>query len=78
MASAAGGSSVGGGDHCPSGEKGTTRVGRRSKKPSVFIGQRSVIWKKNIENAWQVTRNLHLILRIYCGVTVRHHQTRRF
>ena len=36
MASAAGGSGAGGGDHCPSREKGTTRVGRRSKKPSVF------------------------------------------
>ena len=36
MASAAGGSGAGGGDRCPSGEKGTTRVGRRSKKPSTF------------------------------------------
>ena len=36
MASAAGGSGAGGGDCCPSGEKGTTPVGRRSKKPSVF------------------------------------------
>ena len=36
MTSAAGGSGPGGGDHCPSGEKDTTRVGRRSKKPSVF------------------------------------------
>ena len=36
MASAAGGSGVGGGDRCPSGEKGITRVGRRSKKPSAF------------------------------------------
>ena len=36
MASAAGGSGAGGGDRCPSGEKGTTRVGRRSKKPSAF------------------------------------------
>ena len=78
MASAAGGSGAGGGDRCPSGEKGTTPVGRRSKKPSAFIGQRSVIWKKNIENAWQGARNLHLILRIYCGVTIHHHQTRRF
>ena len=78
MASAAGGSGAGGDDRCPSGEKGTTRVGRRSKKLVLFIGQRSVIWKKNIENAWQGARNLRLILRIYCGVTVRHHQTRRF
>ena len=46
MASAAGGSGVGGGDHCPSGEKGTTPVGHQSKKPSAFIGQRSIIWKK--------------------------------
>ena len=36
MASAAGGSGAGGGDRCPSGDKGTTRVGRRSKKPSAF------------------------------------------
>ena len=36
MASAAGGSGAGRGDRCPSGEKGTTRVGRRSKKPSAF------------------------------------------
>ena len=38
MASAAGGSSGGGGDRCPSWEKGTTLVGRRSKKPSTFHG----------------------------------------
>ena len=36
MASAAGGSGTGGGDRCPSGEKGTTPVGRRCKKPSAF------------------------------------------
>ena len=36
MASAAGGSGAGGGDRCPSGEKGTTQVGHRCKKPSVF------------------------------------------
>ena len=36
MASAAGGSGAGGGDRCPSGEKGTIPVGRRSKKPSAF------------------------------------------
>ena len=36
MASAAGGSGAGGGDRCPSGEKGTTPVGRRSKKPRAF------------------------------------------
>ena len=36
MASAAGGSGAGGGDRCPSGEKGTTPVGRRCKKPSTF------------------------------------------
>ena len=36
MASAAGGSGAGEGDHCPSGEKGTTPVGRRSKKSSAF------------------------------------------
>ena len=36
MASAAGGSGAGGGDRCPSGEKGTTPVGRRSKKTSAL------------------------------------------
>ena len=36
MASAAGRSGAGGGDRCPSGEKGTTPVGRRCKKPSAF------------------------------------------
>ena len=36
MASAAGGSGAGEGDHCPSGEKGTTPVGRRSNKSSAF------------------------------------------
>ena len=36
MASTAGSSGAGGGDRCPSGEKGTTPVGRRSKKPSDF------------------------------------------
>ena len=78
MASADGGSGAGGGDRCPSGEKGTTPVGRRSKKLVLFIGQCTVIWKKNIENAWQGARNLRLILRIYCGVMVRHHQNQRF
>ena len=37
MASAAaGGSGADEGDCCPSGEKGTTPVGRRCKKPSAF------------------------------------------
>ena len=36
MALAAGGSGAGGGDRCPSGEKGTTPVGRRPKKLSAF------------------------------------------
>jgi len=38
MASAAGGSGLGGGDHCPSGGKSKTLVGPhvRSKKPSAF------------------------------------------
>ena len=78
MASAAGGSGAGGGDRCPSGEKGTTPVGCRSKKPSAF--HRAVLryLEKNIENVWQGARNLRLILRICCGGTVRHHQTRRF
>ena len=36
MASTARGSGAGGGDRCPSGEKGTTSVDRQSKKPSAF------------------------------------------
>ena len=36
MASAAGGTGTGGVDHRPSGEKRTTPVDRRSKKPSAF------------------------------------------
>ena len=36
MASAARGSGGGGGDRCSSGEKGTTPVGHRCKKPSAF------------------------------------------
>ena len=78
MASAAGGSGAGGGDRCPSREKGTTPVGRRSKKPSAFHRETLRYLEKNIENVWQGARSLHLILRICCGVTVRHHRTRRF
>ena len=78
MASIAGGSGAGGGDRCPYGEKSTTPVGRRCKKPSAF--HRAVLryLEKNIENVWQGARNLRFILRICCGVTVRHHQTRGF
>ena len=36
MASTAGGNGTGGGDRYPSGEKSTTPVGRRCKKPSAF------------------------------------------
>ena len=36
MASTAGGSGAGWGDRCPSGEKGSTPVDRRCKKPSAF------------------------------------------
>ena len=38
MASAAGGSGLGGGDHCPSGGKSKTPIGPhvRSKKPGAF------------------------------------------
>ena len=36
MASATGGSGAGGGDRCPSREKGPTPVGHRCKKPSAF------------------------------------------
>ena len=78
MASAAGGSGAGGGDRCPSGKKRTTPVGRRCKKPSAFHRAALRYLEKNIENVWQETRNLRLTLRICCGITVRHHQTRRF
>ena len=78
MASAAGGSGAGGGDRCPSGERGTTSVGRLCKKSSTFHRTALRYLEKNIENVWQGARNLLLILRICCGVTVRHHQSRRF
>ena len=78
MASAAGGSGGGGGNRCPSGEKGTTPVGHRCKKPNVFHRAALRYLEKNIENVWQGARNLRLILRICCGITVHHHQTRRF
>ena len=51
MASIAGGSGAGGGDRCPSGEKRTTPVGRRCKKPSAFHrATLRYLEKKNIEN----------------------------
>ena len=78
MASAAGKSGAGGGDRCPFGEKGTTRVVRRSKKPITF--HRAVLryLEKEYRDVWQGERNLRLTLRICCGVTIRHPQTRRF
>ena len=79
MALATRGSGAGGGDRCPSGEKGTTPVGRRCKKPSAF--HRAVLRyleKKYREYVARGARNLRLILRICHGVTVRHHQTQRF
>ena len=36
MASAAGGSGASWGDRCPSGENGTTPIGRQCKKPNAF------------------------------------------
>ena len=78
MASAAGGSSAGGGDRCSSGEKDTTPVGHRSKKSSAFHRATLHYLEKNIENVWQGARNLPLILRICCGITVCHHKTRGF
>ena len=66
MASAAGGSGLGGGDHCPSGGKSKTPVGPhvRSKKPGAFERAALHYLEKNIENVWQGARNLLLILRI--------------
>ena len=78
MASAAGASGAGGGDRCPSGENGTTRVGRRSKKPSAFHRAALRYLEKEYRECMARARNLRLIMRIYFGVTVRHHQTRRF
>ena len=78
MASAAGGSGAGGGDRCPSGEKDTIRVGRQSKKPSAFYRAALRYLEKEYRECMARARNLRLILRIYCGVTVRHHQTQRF
>ena len=77
MASSARGSGAGGGDRCPSGEKGKTRVGRRSKKRA-FHRTALCYLEKEYRECMARARNLCLILRIYCGVTVRHHQTRRF
>ena len=51
MASAAGGSGGDRGDRCPSGEKGTTPVGRRCKKPNAFHRAALRYLEKNIENA---------------------------
>ena len=48
MVSAAGGSGAGGGDRYPFGEKGTTPVGRRSKKPSAFHRAALCYLKKRI------------------------------
>ena len=58
MASAAGGSGFGGGDHCPSGGKSKTLVGPhvRSKKPSAFERAALRYLEKNIENVWQGAR----------------------
>ena len=49
---AAGGSGAGGGDRCPSGEKGTTPVGSWCKKPSGFYRTALRYLEKNIENVW--------------------------
>ena len=78
MASAAGGSGTGGGDRCPSGERGTTPVGRPCKKSSAFHRTALCYLEKVYRECMARARNLCLILRICCGVTIRHHQTRRF
>ena len=77
MASAARGSGTGGGDRCASGEKGTTPVGRRCKKPSAF--HRAVLRYLEKEYRECMARGKEPLfdLEDLC-VTVRHHQTRRF
>ena len=52
MVSTAGWSGAGGGDRCPSGEKGITPLGRRCKKPSTFHRAALRYLEKNIENVW--------------------------
>ena len=78
MASAAGGSGAGGGDCCPSGEKGTTRVGHRSKKPSAFHRAALRYLEKEYRECMARGEEPPFDLEDYCGVTVHHHQTRRF
>jgi len=53
MASAAGGSDAGGGDRCPSGENGTTRVGHPSKKKpsSIRVAVRGHVTKMSFSVA---------------------------
>ena len=76
MASAAGGSGAGGGDHCLYGEKGTTPVGRRSKKPSVFhkaaLRYLEKEYRECVARGEEPAFDLEDLLRL------RHHQTRRF
>ena len=76
MASIARGSGAGGGDRCPSGEKGTTPVDRQSKKPSAF--HRAALrylekeYRECVARGEEPTFDLEDLLRL------RHHQTRRF
>ena len=66
MASAAGGSGAGRSDRCPSGEKGTTPVGRRCKKPSTF--HRAVLRyleKEYRECVARGEKNLCVVVRIF-------------
>ena len=78
MVSAAGGSGAGGGDRCPSGDKGTTPVCRRCKKPSSF--HRAALrylekeYRECVARGEESLFDLEDLLRRYS----RHHQTRRF
>ena len=66
MASAAGGSGTGGDDRCPSGEKGTTLVGRRSKKPSTFHrAALHYLEKKYRKCVARGEKNLCVVVRIF-------------
>ena len=78
MASAAGGSGGDGGDRCRSGEKGTTLVGRRWKKPSAFHRAALCYLEKKYRECMARGEEPPFDLENLLWRLVRHHQTRRF
>ena len=59
-------SGAGGGDRCPSGEKGTIRVGRRSKKHSAFHrASLRYLEKEYRECVARGEKNLCVVVRIF-------------